>query len=77
MTRNITITDEAYERLRLSKTENESFTDVVLRITRKRKISDLAGLLTPGEADRLEESIRTNRASSEKRLEEIRKKLRP
>jgi len=32
-TKNISLTEEAYERLRKQKREDESFTDVVLRLT--------------------------------------------
>ena len=52
-TKTISITEEAYERLRTNKMENESFTDVINRITNKRSIMELAGILTNKEADEL------------------------
>jgi len=39
----ITITREAYEALAREKRGNESFSDVVLRLTRKAKLSDYYG----------------------------------
>mgnify|MGYP001607995511 CR=1 FL=1 len=42
-TRTITITDEAYERLKAKKEALESFTDVILRITEKGDIMEFAG----------------------------------
>jgi len=44
-TKNISLTDEAYERLRNRKEEDESFTDVVLRLTSDdpEDFSDLTG----------------------------------
>jgi predicted CopG family antitoxin len=42
--KNISITEEAYEALQREKTRNESFTDAILRLTRKRgKLSDCFG----------------------------------
>ena len=45
VSKNISLTDEAYERLRSRKEESESFTDVVLRLTSDdpEDFSDLAG----------------------------------
>jgi predicted CopG family antitoxin len=44
-TKNISLTDEAYERLRDRKGEGESFTDVILRLTSDdpEDFSDLTG----------------------------------
>ena len=35
-TKTITITLDAYKRLRAKKTSNESFTDIILKLTRKK-----------------------------------------
>jgi predicted CopG family antitoxin len=42
--KNISITEEAYEALQREKREGESFTDAILRLTRKRgRLSDAFG----------------------------------
>jgi len=44
-TKTITITEEAYERLRREKMEGESFSEVIIRLTeRKRGIDEFAGI---------------------------------
>ena len=45
MTKTISITDEAYEVLRREKRDSESFTDVIIRLTKKKaRLSDYAGI---------------------------------
>ena len=51
--KNISISDEAYTRLASLKRPNESFTDVVNRLTGKRSILELAGTLTKDEGEEL------------------------
>lgn len=74
-TRTISITEEAYERLKISKYEKDSFSDVILRITNKRKLSDFAGILNEKEAETLKENIKELREKSRNRMEKIRKAL--
>ena len=47
----ITISEEAYEALAKAKTEKESFTDVILRIVKKRKEGTLLEYLRKLEPD--------------------------
>jgi len=75
MTKNVTITDEAYERLKQVKDDDESFTEAILRLTKTRKLSDFAGILNDKEADSLRESIKKSRKQSQARSENIRKQL--
>ena len=45
MTKTISVTDEAYEALIREKRDAESFTDVIIRLTKKRaRLSDFAGI---------------------------------
>ncbi|MBI4170640.1 MAG: antitoxin VapB family protein [Candidatus Aenigmarchaeota archaeon] len=74
-TMTITITEEAYKRLKAKKERNESFTDVILKITSKRNISDFAGMLTEKEASDLESNIRDARSRSRARMDHIRKRM--
>ena len=67
-TRNIAISDEAYERLKALKKPGESFTEVIERMTRSRGVLDLAGILSPPQTDRAEGRVRELREESSRRL---------
>lgn len=75
-TRNISISDEAYQRLATLKLSGESFTDVINRLTRKKSILELAGVLQPQEANRLREVVKGIRTNTESRIRETSLKLR-
>lgn len=49
-TKTITITTQAYEKLAAMKTGNESFSEVITKLTAKGSILDLVGTLTDKEA---------------------------
>ena len=74
-TKTISITEEAYERLRMKKEKNESFTDVINRITGKRDIMEFVGILTDQEAEKMKEHIQKRRQASRERLNKIREAL--
>lgn len=69
-TKNISLTDEAYERLRDRKGEDESFTDVILRLTSDdpEDFSELAGTGIEASWEDLKETRR--RSDADKRREE-------
>ena len=46
-----TITDEAYNRLKSTKTEDESFTDAMMKITKKNPLDALTGILSKDAVD--------------------------
>ena len=71
----ITITEEAYERLRMNKEPNESFTDVINKITGKKNIMELAGILSKEEGEKLKNYIKERRKSSREHSDNIREKL--
>ncbi|HVM46194.1 MAG TPA: antitoxin VapB family protein, partial [Candidatus Thermoplasmatota archaeon] len=54
--RTLTVTDEAYARLAAAKRANESFTDVILRLTARRSLEDLAAALAPREVNGMAEA---------------------
>jgi predicted CopG family antitoxin len=60
--RTITVTDEAYRRLRAHKGDAESFSDVVLRLTRRKPLSDFAGVLSHDTAAALRSAVVEDRA---------------
>ena len=68
-TKNISISEEAYERLAALKRPNESFTEVVNRLTMKRSILELAGILTEKEGDEIRRGIVEFRKASSRRVE--------
>ncbi len=74
-TKTISITTEAYERLKIRKKENESFTDVINRIAGKESITEYAGFLSKESIDDLEKSIKELRKRSKSRLEKIESEL--
>lgn len=74
-TRNISISEEAYSRLAAQKKPNESFTDVVNRLTGKRSILELDGLLTKKEGKEFVRQVRQIRKRSRRRLEATTKRM--
>jgi len=74
-TKTISITEEAYERLKIRKNGSESFTDVINKITGKRPILDFAGMLTDTEASELKSNIAKARKLSIERAKSIERRL--
>ena len=64
----LTITEDAYTRLAAEKENGESFSDVIRRITGKRSLLDLVGVLSDKEADELERAVRETRKEMDQRL---------
>lgn len=67
-TKNISISEEAYERLAALKRPNESFTEVVNRLTQKRSILELAGTLTEKDGNTVRKEIAKIREASSRRV---------
>ncbi len=66
--KNISISEEAYQRLASLKKPNESFTQVINRLTQKRSILELAGNLSEHDAAEIIENINNLRKDTEKSL---------
>ncbi len=66
-TKTISITDEAYSRLASRKKGNESFSEVINRITGKGSILRFAGILNKKQADLLRADIEEGRKLSRER----------
>ncbi|OGS50989.1 MAG: hypothetical protein A3K65_04950, partial [Euryarchaeota archaeon RBG_16_68_12] len=60
-TKTISITDRAYRRLKMRKGPEESFSDVILRLTERRPLADFAGILKPSSVDAIREAIERGR----------------
>jgi predicted CopG family antitoxin len=68
-TKTLTITEAAYERLAAEKRPGESFTDVILRLTKKRSLFDLHKIVTKQEADSIAEAYLENRREQRELLD--------
>ena len=73
--RNISISDEAYLRLSELKSRNESFTDVIYRLTNRTNILDLKGILKEENGKSLEKNIKESRRLSMERINRLTKEL--
>jgi predicted CopG family antitoxin len=67
-TKNIAISDEAYQMLKAMKKSGESFTDVIERMTRKSSVLELAGLLSKREVATVERNVKEVRKRSIRRI---------
>lgn len=65
--KNISLTDDAYELLKRMKLGDESFSDTIRRLAKRRRVSDCVGLW----ADVPDEEIETMKRD----IEELRKKV--
>ena len=67
-TKNIAISDEAYQMLRALKKPRESFTDVIERITHGNTVLELAGIVSKTEAVKIERRVKDFRTQSSQRI---------
>ncbi|MEK6893083.1 MAG: antitoxin VapB family protein [Nanoarchaeota archaeon] len=56
-TKNISITEEAYKRLANLRMSNESFSEIIIKITKKNNWRDYFGVLSEKSANSLEKAI--------------------
>ena len=71
MSKSIRLSTEAYDRLEAHKADDETFSDVVLRLAGERSLLELAGILSEEEADALEAAIEERRNRRDEELEAI------
>ena len=69
--KNISISDEAYNKLKQLKGKKESFTDVINRLTSKSTLLELRGILSKDEADSLRNIIEESRKKSGEKIEKL------
>ena len=62
MSKSIRLSEDAYERLAAHKREDETFSDVVLRLAGERSLMEIAGILTDEEADAMRAAVEERRA---------------
>ncbi len=65
-TKTISITREAYDRLKARKGPDESFSDVVLRLTERRPLAEYAGMLRKSSVKAIREAIEEARRERRK-----------
>ena len=73
--KNISISDEAYLRLSELKSKNESFTELIYRLTNKTNVLDLKGIISEDEGKSLDKNIIDSRKLSKERINKIAKEL--
>jgi predicted CopG family antitoxin len=71
MSKSIRLSEEAYERLAAHKREDETFSEVVLRLAGERSLLELAGILSDEEADALRDAVDDRRERRSGELEEV------
>jgi predicted CopG family antitoxin len=69
--KNISISESAYRKLKALKKENESFTDAVNRLTEERSLLEIAGILSDEEADDIRDNVEGLRDRSRDRVEDV------
>ncbi len=69
-TKNITITEDAYDRLKALKREDESFSDTIRRLTESADIMEYAGSC-PGLGEAVEETKRELEQDLEEKQDEL------
>ena len=65
-TKNISITEEAYVRLASLRRSKESFSEIINRLTNKRRLLDFAGLLSRESAGLIEAHIMKRRTQMDR-----------
>ncbi len=73
--RNISISDEAYERLKSIKKPGESFTDVINRLTGRRSILELAGIISREEGREMKLGVKEIRKKSAKKIRTLSQRI--
>jgi len=71
MSKSIRLSDEAYERLKAHKEEEETFTDVVLRLAGEHSLLELAGILDDEEAASMKDAIAERQGTSPQRIRRV------
>lgn len=67
----ISVSDEAYARLKALKKPGESFSDIINRLTARKRLSELAGVLTEEDIRVIEKAVAAIRSGSRERIKEL------
>ena len=75
-TKSVTVKESAYEILRSRKRENESFSDVIERIAKRRPITDLTEVISDEDGEAIAEEIEKARDELDEEVETGSKQVR-
>ncbi|MBN2230667.1 MAG: antitoxin VapB family protein [Candidatus Thorarchaeota archaeon] len=67
----ISVSDEAYSRLKARKKPGESFSDTINRLTERKRLSEIAGILDEEDIKVIQEAIASIRSRSRDRITEM------
>ena len=71
MSKSVRLSEEAYDRLKSLRHEDETFSEVVLRLAGEESLLELAGLLSDEQADTLENAVEERRERRRDGLESV------
>lgn len=71
MSKSIRLSDEAYNRLKAHKRDDETFTEVVLRLSGERSLLELAGIFDDEETAAIKKAIAERRDRRRRELEAV------
>lgn len=71
MAKTIAISDDVYEMLSKAKMKGESFSDVIRRLLKQRRISDVPKILDDGDVEVIKSLVEKQRAADAERLRRI------
>jgi predicted CopG family antitoxin len=71
MSKSIRLSEDAYERLAAHKRDDETFSDVVLRLAGERSLLELAGVLGDEQADAVRDAVAERRERRSGELEDV------
>jgi len=71
MAKTIAVSDDVYEMLSKAKMKGESFSDVIRRLLKRQKISDIPKILEDYEAKKIKELTEWQKEADLKRLKEL------
>jgi predicted CopG family antitoxin len=71
----ISVSDEAYARLKSLKKPGESFSDTINRLTSRKRLSEIAGVLNEEDIKEIERTVDAIRSRSRERITEMAKEM--
>ncbi|WP_313691652.1 antitoxin VapB family protein [Halorarum halobium] len=75
MSKSIRLSEDAYDRLAAHKREDETFSEVILRLAGERSLLELAGILSDEEAEALRNAVDERRTRRREELDGIAEEL--
>jgi predicted CopG family antitoxin len=70
-TKNISLDEDAYNRLDELKEDEESFSDVVKKITERKSLREISGIISEDEAEKMRKYVEKSREKSKDRTKRV------